>query len=346
MSRMEDPLKTENRKNPELKFKPLPTFITKRLILRAVTVRDILSYQKYFVDYEVIQHLSAQVPWPYPENGVREFLEKFIFPDQGKKQWLWGIFEKDNPKDLIGSVHLWREGRPEHRGFWLGKAFWGMGYMTEAVAPVMDYAFHSLGFEKLCFANAVGNVQSRRIKEKTGAKMIDVKPAKFVSPAYTKHEIWELKKEEWESRFSDYCVLNSEKNDIQVDAVHAMLTNAYWCRGIPYDTLRTAIDYSLCFGIYEKKKQIGFVRVISDSATFAWLCDVIIEEGHRGQGLAEELIDLVITHPNLKGLRRICLATKDAHKLYEKFGFKATETPQNWMEIKDNEIYLRQTPRG
>lgn len=176
---------------------PLPVFLTERLILKGVTAADIPYYEKYFVDYEVISHLSSAVPWPYPKNGVGEFLDKFIFPDQSKTQWLWGIFEKLNPEQLIGVVHLWREGRPENRGFWLGKPFWGKGYMTEAVNPVMDYAFNELGFEKLVFANAVGNLKSRRVKEKTGAKLIDVRPAKFVNPNYMEHEIWELTKENW-----------------------------------------------------------------------------------------------------------------------------------------------------
>lgn len=175
----------------------LPTFKTKRLILKGVTKLDIPSYEKHFVDYEVIQHLAAQVPWPYPKNGVEWFLENNIFPYQGKNLWMWGIFEKEKPQDLIGAVHLWRQGKPEHRGFWLSKNFWGKGYMTEAVAPVMNYAFDFLGFEKLIFANAVDNKRSRRIKEKTGARLIDVKPAKFVNPKYTEHEIWELTKDEW-----------------------------------------------------------------------------------------------------------------------------------------------------
>ena len=311
-----------------ISYKPLPTFKTDRLILREVTHEDILSYEKYFINYEVIQHLAAHVPWPYPKNGVREFLDKFIFPDQGKTQWLWGIFEKENPAELIGAVHLWREGRPENRGFWLGKPFWGKGYMTEAVAPVMDYAFNNFGFEKLVFANAVGNLKSRRVKEKTGAKLIDVKPAKFVNPEYTEHEIWELKREDWKNQSSEYYILNSEREELQIDIVHGMLTNAYWCKGIPKETLRKAIDNSLCFGVYKQKVQIGFARAISDSATFAWLCDVIIDEKYRGNGLSKELMKLIVNHPNLKGLRRICLATKDAHKLYEQFNFKVTETPQ------------------
>jgi len=180
----------------------LPVFETKRLILREVTPKDIPFYQKYFSDYEVINHLSAAVPWPFPENGVQDFLDKFIFPHQGNTQWLWGIFEKHNPNELIGVVHLWRVGRPENRGFWLGKQFWGKGYMTEAVEPVMSYAFTELNFEKLVFANAVGNIKSRRVKEKTGARLIDVRPAKFVNPKYTEHEIWELTKSDWFSRMS------------------------------------------------------------------------------------------------------------------------------------------------
>jgi RimJ/RimL family protein N-acetyltransferase len=82
-------------------------------------------------------------------------------------------------------------------GFWLGKKFWGQGYMTEAVEPAMDYAFNSLDFNSLVFANAVGNIRSRRIKEKTGARLADVKPASFVDPQYTQHEVWTLSKDDW-----------------------------------------------------------------------------------------------------------------------------------------------------
>lgn len=108
-------------------FNLIPQFQTNRLVLRGVDTSDIPSYEKYFVDYEVINHLSSAVPWPYPKNGVSEFLNQFVFPNQDKSQWLWGIFEKQNPNELIGVVHLWREGQPENCGFWLGKPFWGKG---------------------------------------------------------------------------------------------------------------------------------------------------------------------------------------------------------------------------
>lgn len=175
----------------------MPTFNTDRIILKPVTDDDIPAYEKYFVDYDVIQHLSAQVPWPYPKNGVKWFFDNVIYPTQGISTWLWGIYLKENPKELIGAVHLWRDGKPENRGFWLGRPFWGKGYMTEAVEPVMNCAFKELGFEKLVFANAVGNIKSRRVKEKTGAKLIRTESAKFVNPNYTEHEIWELTKENW-----------------------------------------------------------------------------------------------------------------------------------------------------
>ncbi len=84
---------------------------------------------------------------------------------------------------------LWRDGHPENRGFWLGRKFWGRGLMTEAVEPVTDYAFNELGFERLVFSNAAGNTRSARIKEKSGAHLRRVEPAKFVDPAYTEHEI-------------------------------------------------------------------------------------------------------------------------------------------------------------
>jgi [ribosomal protein S5]-alanine N-acetyltransferase len=180
-------------------MKDLPVFETNRLILRGVKESDAESWQKHFADYEVIRNLSSLVPWPYPIDGVANFL-KVILPQQGINRWVWGIFLKENPDELIGCVDLWREGRPEHRGFWLGKKYWGKGYMTEAVTPVMDYAFSDLGFEVLVFANASGNSRSRRVKEKTGARLLRVAPAKFVDPAFTEHEIWELRKEDWQKQ--------------------------------------------------------------------------------------------------------------------------------------------------
>lgn len=139
--------------------------------------------------------------------------------------------------------------------------------------------------------------------------------------------------------------ISDDKNQLQLSSIHKMLKGAYWCKGIPEKTVAAAIETSLCFGVYNEGIQVGYARVVTDSATFAWICDVVVDENHRGRGLSKELMRAILKHPSLKGLRRICLATKDAHKLYEQFGFKVTESPQNWMEIKDNDIYARSSGR-
>ncbi len=177
----------------------VPEFSTARLKLRPIQLEDIPSYERHFIDYEVVCQLSQQVPWPYPEDGVRQFLNAVIFPEQGVNRWTWGIFLLTRPHELIGSIDLWRQGRPDHRGFWLGKKFWGQGIMTEAVAPIHDYAFETLGFDKLILSNAVGNVRSRRVKEKSGARFIGTAPAKFVDPALLEQELWELSADAWRS---------------------------------------------------------------------------------------------------------------------------------------------------
>jgi [ribosomal protein S5]-alanine N-acetyltransferase len=183
----------------EVRVSALPVFETPRLILRAVRESDAPSYERYFVDYAVISELSAAVPWPYPKGGVMHYIRSEILPEQGKDRWVWGIFLKENPTELIGNVDLWRAGTPGNRGFWLGRPFWGRGLMTEAVEPVIDHAFQELGFEKLVFSNAFGNAKSRRIKEKTGATLIGKRPARFVNPRYTEAEVWELTREAWGS---------------------------------------------------------------------------------------------------------------------------------------------------
>ncbi len=192
--------------------KPLPEFETDRLYMRGVRLEDSESYEKNFANYEVVQHLSDQVPWPYPEGSTKSFLESVIIPKLGIDRWLWVMFLKDNRNEVIGCVDLWREGCPEHRGFWLAKEHWGKGLMTEAVQPVMDYAFDHLGFEKLVFSNAAGNDRSKRVKEKTGATYIGNRPAKFASDQYAEAETWELTKENWK-KFTSKKIYHITKRD-------------------------------------------------------------------------------------------------------------------------------------
>lgn len=178
----------------------VPTLQTKRLILKELTLEHAPSYQKHFANWEVIGELSSLVPWPYPADGAATYIGNIVAPQQGKQRWMWGLFLKNAPEEFIGSIELLREGKPEHRAFWLAHAHWGKGYMTEAAEAVTTFAFEEVGFETLVFANAVGNTRSRRVKEKQGARLLRVEPAGFVNPEYTEHEVWELTKEEWQKR--------------------------------------------------------------------------------------------------------------------------------------------------
>jgi GNAT superfamily N-acetyltransferase len=126
-------------------------------------------------------------------------------------------------------------------------------------------------------------------------------------------------------------------------AVHDFLANrAYWSPGVPLEVVRRAVAGSLCFGLYERERQIGFARVVTDRATFAWLCDVFVHEEYRGRGLSKWLIDCVMGHADLQGLRRIILGTRDAHGLYSRYGFKPLADPTRFLEVWHPNVY--QTP--
>jgi len=139
-------------------------------------------------------------------------------------------------------------------------------------------------------------------------------------------------------------IFSDKKELLQLEAIHHYLSNeSYWAKNIPFDTVKRSVENALCFGIYKNSKQVGFARWITDKATFAWLCDVYIEEEFRGLGLSKKLMAFMIFHPDLQGLRRYQLATLDAHGLYEQFGFSALQNPERQMGIVVQNIY-DQTP--
>lgn len=135
-------------------------------------------------------------------------------------------------------------------------------------------------------------------------------------------------------------IFSDDRNLVDVKAVHHYLSTAsYWAQNIPIHVVQKSIDNSLCFGIYKDGKQAGFARWITDSATFAYLCDVYVAENFRGLGLSKKLMSLMLFHPNLQGLRTYSLATLDAHSLYAQFGFKPLSAPEKLMEIRVYDIY-------
>jgi GNAT superfamily N-acetyltransferase len=128
---------------------------------------------------------------------------------------------------------------------------------------------------------------------------------------------------------------------LDLDVIHGFLKLAYWCEGLPREVIERAIRNSRCFGVYDHGRQIGFARMITDRATYGYLADVFVLEPHRGRGLSKRLMQAIVAHPDLQGLRRWSLITRDAHGLYAQFGFQPLSQPERHMEILNPDVYKR-----
>jgi GNAT superfamily N-acetyltransferase len=130
---------------------------------------------------------------------------------------------------------------------------------------------------------------------------------------------------------------------LDVPLIHDFLANrSYWATGRPLDVVQRSLDNSLCFGLYENGRQVGLARVVTDRATFAWLCDVFVLEPYRGRGLSKWLMECVMNYPDLQGLRRFLLGTRDAHGLYQRFGFTSLDDPSRFLEVFRRDLYRGQ----
>ncbi len=128
--------------------------------------------------------------------------------------------------------------------------------------------------------------------------------------------------------------ISTDKSKLDINLIFNFLNKkSYWANGRSIETVKKTIEHSLCFGVYTNNKQVGFARVVTDYAVFAWIMDVFIIEEHRGNGFAKLLMKNILEHPALKGIERWRLATTDAHSLYEQFGFKILSNPKNLMEL-------------
>jgi len=139
----------------------------------------------------------------------------------------------------------------------------------------------------------------------------------------------------------DGFIISTDPARIDLDVVHGFLTGSYWAEGIPPEVVRRSIEHSLCFGLYQDRRQIGFARVITDRATFAYLGDVFVLEAFRGRGLARWLLEVVQSHPELQGLRRWVLLTRDAHALYRQAGWSSLAAPDRYMERWFKDVYRK-----
>ncbi len=141
-----------------------------------------------------------------------------------------------------------------------------------------------------------------------------------------------------EQRRGDF-VISTDPSKLDIDVIHGFLCRSYWAEGIPREIVIRSIEGSICFGVYDKTRQVGFARVITDRATFAYLADVFVLESHRSRGLSKWMMEVIMSYPDLQGLRRWHLVTRDARGLYKKSGFTPLKFPERHMEIVDSGIY-------
>ncbi len=141
----------------------------------------------------------------------------------------------------------------------------------------------------------------------------------------------------------DEYLISTDLALLDLALIHNFLSNnSYWAQGRSLEAVKRSLDNSLNFGLFKDHQQIGFARVVTDYATFAWLADVFVLDQYRGQGLGKWLIQVILAHPDLQGFRRWVLATKDAHELYRNFGFRDLKRPERWMERPDPQ--MRESP--
>ncbi|GEL71380.1 GNAT family N-acetyltransferase [Myxococcus virescens] len=150
----------------------------------------------------------------------------------------------------------------------------------------------------------------------------------------------------YEVHRDDGFVASDDLARIDLDVVHGYLSRSYWSAGIPRETVERAARNSLVFGLYSSGGQVGYARVVTDRASFAYLCDVFVLESYQGRGLGQWMMEALLEHPDLQGLRRFLLATRDAHSLYARYGFQPLGSPASFMERHDPDVYVRNREEG
>lgn len=174
----------------------IPEGATERLILRPVELADAARIQQIFPHWEIVRYMRNIVPWPYPSDGARQFLENIAIPQMERGEaWHWTLRLKIRPERVIGSISL-RRNEGDHRGFWLGLAWHGQRLMSEACAWANDFWFETLKFPLLRVSKAAANLASRRISEKQGMRLVGTHEVDYVS-GRALAEVWEITAEEW-----------------------------------------------------------------------------------------------------------------------------------------------------
>jgi ribosomal-protein-alanine N-acetyltransferase len=184
----------------------IPILETTRLRLRPLAITDAPRIQELVAVWDVVQYLDAQIPWPYPEDGAEHFLSRKLPEMSAGSVYTWALTLKSENDDLlIGVIELMPSNPKDSRAFWIGVPYQQRGYMTEAVCAVNDFAFDTLGMDRLLLNNAVPNIGSHKLKEKSGATIVDdTEDYKYVAGTY-KQISWVLTKAQWQANREGFC---------------------------------------------------------------------------------------------------------------------------------------------
>jgi RimJ/RimL family protein N-acetyltransferase/GNAT superfamily N-acetyltransferase len=306
----------------------IPTLTTSRLALRPFTEADAEPLHRILNEDGILRYF----PRPDPPDMAR--VQRIIaaqlqhWEEHGLGWWaveLRSTGELRATGELLGwsGLQYLSETKEVEVGYLLSGRHWGKGLATEGALAALHFGVETLRLGSIIGIAHPENIASQRVLEKAGLTFINeadyfgMHVRRYVTTA---------------DRHGDYHI-STDPARLDVDFIHDFLTNtSYWAQGRPLAVTQRALANSLCFGVYRDTEQAGLARVVTDYATFAWLCDVFIAEAHRGRGLSKWLIERVVTHPDLRGLRQLLLVTRDAHELYRRYGgFNGLPAPEKWM---------------
>jgi|WetSurMetagenome_2_1015567.scaffolds.fasta_scaffold79458_2 RimJ/RimL family protein N-acetyltransferase/GNAT superfamily N-acetyltransferase len=300
----------------------IPTLTTSRLTLRPFTEADVEPLHGILNEDGILRY------FPRPDPPDRARVERLITGQL--RHWEehglgWWAVELRATGELLGwnGLQYLPDTEEVEVGYLLSRRHWGQGLATEGAQASLRF-----GLETLRLGSIVGivhpeNIASQQVLTKAGLTFINeadyfgMHVCRYVTTA---------------DRLGAYTI-STDPGKLDAGFIQDFLANSsYWAQNRSLAVTQKALANSLCFGVYSETEQVGLARVVTDYATFAWVCDVFIAEAHRRRGLGKWLIECVVTHPDLRGLKQILLATRDAHELYRRYGgFDGLPAPEKWM---------------
>ena len=324
---------------------PYLELLTDRLRLSPITHADLPALQAVWSAPLVARFLPGGEPYPpkvvqaemdnilthWQEHGLGIFAVRL----RGQINLLGycGIQQLHGGPGGVSKEALQRWGNEYEILYGLSQDAWGQGLAGEAARACLRYAFEVAGLERVVAGIHPENHASRFIlTRKLGMREAPELAFYGECPHFAIH------RQDHSPEEAPLFNLSADPARLDVDAIAGFLAQSYWANNRRRETIERSIQGSLNFGVYDRRKQVGFARVISDCATLAWLCDVCIDEAYRGHGLGKWLVGATQSHPELQGMRRWLLATRDAHGLYQQSGYQILQSPERWMEKFNPEV--------